>query len=106
LSNNHLYKITELEKEKLILLTFERSRKGIDKFNFMKLLKENDMVWSELSPGYGQITHNSTGLSVYMEVIPSTTSRHKIYNLEKLKDKVATHLYKNNLGELPVNINI
>ncbi len=101
--SEYLHKRIEPEKERKRLATFEQGRKYGDEYNFHKLLKENQMTWKEYPGGYGLLTHIPTRLMIRMEVSPLTRIQHKRYNLNKLKDKVSTYIYKLEQNNLPVN---
>lgn len=90
----YFHKRNEPEKDKKRLASFEQGRMYGDEYNFDKLLTQNKMTWKEYPNGYGLITHVPTRLTIRMEVSPLTRIQHKHYTLNKLKDKVTTHLYK------------
>ncbi len=69
------------------LRIFEDGCECGDLYNFHKQLIHNNMIWKEF-PQYGLITHQPTGLSLHMALSIKTTSRHKCYTLEKLKERV------------------
>lgn len=92
------------EKDKKRLASFEQGKSYGEEYNFLKLLRQNEMTWNEYPGGYGLITHVPTRLTIRMEVSPLTRIQHKCYCLDKLKDKVSTHLYKLEQNNIPVNI--
>lgn len=99
----YFYGNEEPEKEKKRLEHFKQGKQFGEEYNFLKVLKDNHMRWEEYPGQYGVITHLPTGLSIKMAVSRSTRIQHKIYNLNKLKDRVSTHLYKLELNKSPVN---
>ena len=99
----YLHKRHDPVMEKKRLKSFEEGVAFGEEYNFLKMLKQNEMTWKDCTSGHGRISHTPTGLYIMMETSPTTRVQHKIYNLNKLRDKVEVHKYKLEQDEFPVN---
>lgn len=99
----YFHKRIDRDKDKKRLASFEQGKSYGDHYNFLKMLKENDMTWEEHQGGIGVITHKPTGLTIKMGISPHTRTQHKCYHLDKLKDKVSNYLYKMEMSNTPFN---